>query len=137
MLQRIVAASKTSGIGLPLLPVAYQYGECDGRDLTAGQIRFGNNRDKSAPLVDGARLAVSLIPADCTIGTTPHSLHVVAPMTYNTLPSKPTEALSICTLPTKSLTSHGDAQLLVRARWQERLTTSVLMNVGASSTWPK
>jgi len=45
--QRVVAATAQSGMGLCLLPVHYQYGGCDQRDLTAGQIRFGNTfRDR-------------------------------------------------------------------------------------------
>ncbi len=78
MSQRIVAAAETSGIGLTLLPVMYQYGGCDGRDLAAGQVRFGNDLDRYARLLDGARRAVSALPSDCVTGTAPHSLRAVA-----------------------------------------------------------
>ena len=78
MSERIAAAAATSGIGLTLLPVHYQYGGCDGRALGPGQIRFGNDIDRFARLVDGARAAVAALPADCRTGTAPHSLRAVA-----------------------------------------------------------
>lgn len=78
MSERIAAAAATSGIGLTLLPVHYQYGGCDGRALGPGQIRFGNDIDRFARLVDGARAAVAALPADCRTGIAPHSLRAVA-----------------------------------------------------------
>jgi len=74
-----VAAAYTSGIGLTLLPVHYEFGGCDRRELGAGQIRFGNSIDRFAKLFDGASLAVDNLSADCTMGLAPHSLRAVAP----------------------------------------------------------
>ncbi len=79
MSERIVAASQTSGIGLTLLPVYYQYGGCDQRDLAPGQIRFGNDPDRFVRLLEGARASVSALPEDCTIGIAPHSLRAISP----------------------------------------------------------
>lgn len=75
---RIGAATVTSGIGLTLLPVLYEYGGCDHRPLGAGQIRFGNNFDQFARLHEGASAMVATLPADCTIGVAPHSLRAVS-----------------------------------------------------------
>ncbi|PUB17091.1 formimidoylglutamate deiminase [Yoonia sediminilitoris] len=77
--QRILAATAQSGIGLCLLPVHYQYGGCDGRGLTAGQIRFGNGMEDFLRLHDGAALAIKAAGADAAIGVAPHSLRAVGP----------------------------------------------------------
>lgn len=78
MSERIAAAAATTGIGLTLLPVHYQYGGCDGRPLKPGQQRFGNDPDRFARLVDEARAALVPLPADATLGVAPHSLRAVA-----------------------------------------------------------
>ena len=44
--ERVAAAAAQTGIGLTLLPVHYQYGGCDKRNLGPGQIRFGNDFDR-------------------------------------------------------------------------------------------
>ncbi len=79
MSDRIAGAAATSGIGLTLLPVQYQYGGCDQRPLGAGQRRFGNDPDRFARLVEGARHALGDLPADTGLGIAPHSLRAVAP----------------------------------------------------------
>jgi formimidoylglutamate deiminase len=79
MSARIAAAAAETGIGLTLLPVLYQYGGCDGRGLGAGQIRFGNDPDSFARLVDGARAALRALPPDTGAGVAPHSLRAVGP----------------------------------------------------------
>ncbi len=79
MLVRIIAAAGQTGIGLTLLPVYYQFGGCDGRPLTDGQIRFGNTPDRFARLLDSARTALTLLPGDARIGVAPHSLRAVSP----------------------------------------------------------
>ncbi len=76
---RIAAAAGTSGIGLTLLPVLYQYGGCDRRPLGPGQIRFGNDPARFARLVEGAARALAPLPADSALGVAPHSLRAVAP----------------------------------------------------------
>lgn len=79
MSSRIAAAAARTGIGLTLLPVLYQYGGCDGRDLAPGQIRFGNDPDRFARLVEGAGAALRPLPADTRLGLAPHSLRAVSP----------------------------------------------------------
>ncbi|WP_224825957.1 formimidoylglutamate deiminase [Cognatishimia sp. MH4019] len=74
---RILSASDQTGIGLCLLPVHYQYGGCDQRDLTAGQIRFANNFDQFLSLVDAAADGVRASSLDTKIGVAPHSLRAV------------------------------------------------------------
>lgn len=79
MAQRITAAALQTGIGLTLLPVQYQYGGCDQSGLGPGQIRFGNDPDRFARLVEECRAALSALPADSTLGVAPHSLRAVSP----------------------------------------------------------
>jgi len=79
MSDRITAAAADSGIGLTLLPVLYQYGGCDKRPLGAGQIRFGNDPDRFAALLDAAQTALATLPDDAHIGVAPHSLRAVSP----------------------------------------------------------
>ncbi len=79
MSARIAAAAETSGIGLTLLPVLYQYGGCDRRPLGHGQIRFGNDPDRFARLLAGAGRALAALPADARLGVAPHSLRAVSP----------------------------------------------------------
>ncbi|WP_319567826.1 formimidoylglutamate deiminase [Cohaesibacter marisflavi] len=77
--ERVVSAAETSGIGLTLLPVLYQYGGCDQRPLGAGQIRFGNDFERFARLHEGASKAVAHLGGDSLIGVAPHSLRAVSP----------------------------------------------------------
>jgi len=79
MAQRIVAATEQTGIGLTLLPVQYQFGGCDKSGLGPGQIRFGNEPDRFARLVEESRAALSGLPSDSALGIAPHSLRAVAP----------------------------------------------------------
>lgn len=77
MSERVAAAASTSGIGLCLLPVHYQFGGCDGRDLTAGQIRFGNTMDQFQALHAKAAEGLGVLPKDTSVGAAPHSLRAV------------------------------------------------------------
>ncbi len=79
MAARIAAASQTSGIGLTLLPVHYQYGGCDRRDLVTGQDRFGNDLDRFGRLYQRCEALVDALPTDARLGLAPHSLRAVAP----------------------------------------------------------
>ena len=79
MAERIAAASATTGMGLTLLPVHYQYGGCDKRPLGPGQIRFGNTLDAYAALHAKSAEALAHLPADSRVGVAPHSLRAVAP----------------------------------------------------------
>jgi len=78
MAQRIVAAASHSGIGLVLLPVHYQFGGCDGRELTRGQIRFRNNPDEFAMLCGDVQSMLTRLTPDTGFGVAPHSLRAVA-----------------------------------------------------------
>jgi len=77
MSERVASAAAQTGIGLCLLPVHYEFGGCDARALTAGQIRFGNDLDRFQALHAGANSAVSALPEDASIGVAPHSLRAV------------------------------------------------------------
>ncbi len=79
MSERIAAATVTSGIGLTLLPVHYQFGGLDRRPLGPGQIRFGTDPDGFARLYENASRALRDLPSDCNSGVAPHSLRAVAP----------------------------------------------------------
>lgn len=78
MAERVAAASATTGMGLTLLPVHYQYGGCDKRALGPGQIRFGNTLDAYAELHAKSAEALASLPADSRIGVAPHSLRAIA-----------------------------------------------------------
>ena len=79
MAQRILAAAASTGIGLTLLPVMYQFGGCDRRPLGAGQRRFGNDPESFVALVASAGAGMGDLPPDCRLGVAPHSLRAVAP----------------------------------------------------------
>ena len=46
---RVAAAAAQTGIGLTHLPVSYMQGGSDGRELSGGQLRFGNSLDARSP----------------------------------------------------------------------------------------
>lgn len=75
MAERVIAAAGQSGIGLTLAPVLYQFGGCDGRALGAGQIRFGNDADRFATLVEATARA---LPQGAQLAIAPHSLRAVS-----------------------------------------------------------
>jgi formimidoylglutamate deiminase len=79
MSTRIAAAAAETGLGLTHLPVLYERGGCDGRALTAGQRRFGNDPDRFAALWEAARQGLRSLPADTVLGVAPHSLRAVSP----------------------------------------------------------
>ncbi len=85
MSARVAAATQTTGIGLTLLPVHYQYGGCDKRQLGPGQIRFGNDIERFTELFEGATQSVSALHDDCGMGLAPHSLRAVGPEDLPTL----------------------------------------------------
>ncbi len=78
MSERIAAAAAETGIGLTLLPVLYQYGGLDGRALGPGQVRFGNDPERFARLMEGAEVALTALPPDTRLGIAPHSLRAVS-----------------------------------------------------------
>jgi formimidoylglutamate deiminase len=77
--ERVIAATHTSGIGLTLLPVHYQYGGCDKRAASGGQLRFASDSAGYARLWLKARDALNSLPNDTRLGVAPHSLRAVAP----------------------------------------------------------
>ena len=79
MSSRIAAAAAETGLGLTHLPVLYERGGCDGRALTAGQRRFGNDPDQFAALWEAARTSLQSLPADSVLGVAPHSLRAASP----------------------------------------------------------
>lgn len=89
MAERIVAAAQTTGIGLTMLPVLYQFGGCDERSLAGGQRRFGTDPELFARLHEGSRKAVARGHGDYQTGVAPHSLRAVNPEGLNA-------ALALC-----------------------------------------
>jgi formimidoylglutamate deiminase len=79
MAGQICAAAQETGFGLTLLPVLYERGGCDGRALSGGQLRFGNDLDGYLTLREGAARHLAALPADCVLGQAPHSLRAVSP----------------------------------------------------------
>ncbi len=76
---RIVAAAETTGIGLTLLPVYYEYGGCDRRPLTGGQRRFFCDFDRYGTLHEEATATIGNSLGDYRMGIAPHSLRAVDP----------------------------------------------------------
>lgn len=74
---RVMAAADHTGMGLCLLPVHYQYGGCDQRELAAGQIRFGNPLEDFQRLHEEASIGAKQLARDAAIGVAPHSLRAV------------------------------------------------------------
>ena len=114
MSERIAAAAAQTGIGLTLLPVLYQYGGCDKRPLGPGQIRFGNDPDRFATLLDGAARTLTSLPDDARLGVAPHSLRAVSP-----------EGLAAC------LTLRPDAPLHMHLAEQLAEVDEVVAHLGA------
>lgn len=70
---RLVAAARTAGIGLTMLPVLYQASGFGGQPPLAGQRRFLNSVDGLLGLVSRLR------HEGVRVGAAPHSLRAVAP----------------------------------------------------------
>jgi len=75
---RVMAAAGETGIGLTHLPVLYTYGGAGKVALAEGQMRFGNDVDRFADLVQGARAGLSALPDDARVGIAPHSLRATS-----------------------------------------------------------
>jgi formimidoylglutamate deiminase len=78
MAARIAAASRTTGIGLTLLPSFYAQGGFGGAPPNEGQRRFVNDPDRFLKLVERTRAIVAGMP-DVRVGIAPHSLRAVTP----------------------------------------------------------
>ncbi|RLJ36170.1 formimidoylglutamate deiminase [Litoreibacter meonggei] len=127
---RVAAAADRSGIGLCLLPVHYEFGGCDGRALTAGQVRFGNSRDRFLTLHDGATAAIAPLPQDANIGVAPHSLRAVGMEDLRTYAS---------VVPNGPIHMHLAEQTAeveeVASHWGGRPVEWALDNIGLSRRW--
>lgn len=130
MSERMIAASRLSGIGLTLLPVLYQHGGCDGRPLVSGQQRFGNTMDAYAQLLERAEKAFRSLPPDAVLGTAPHSLRAVP---RNAL----TEIQAL--MPNAPIHMHLAEQLAeveeVQAAWGARPVEWVTHNLNVTDRW--
>jgi formiminoglutamate deiminase len=74
-----MAAAAQTGIGLTHLPVLYSYGGAAQQPLAGGQLRFGNDVEVFARLVEACRNAARNLPADTRLGIAPHSLRATSP----------------------------------------------------------
>lgn len=130
MSARIAAAAAETGIGLTLLPVLYQQGGCDGRALTAGQARFGNDPDRFARMWDGAAQALRALPSDAVIGVAPHSLRAV---------SREGLRLAEVIAPNAPIHIHLAEQVAeveeLKAAYGARPTEWLLANTGVDARW--
>lgn len=127
----IAQAASETGIGLTLLPVLYEVGGCDGRDLTQGQVRFGSkSMDDYAALLDASRAHLSALPPDAGIGVAPHSLRAVTP-------SGVAEAAALAGEgPVHIHISEQMAEVEeVREAWGARPVEWLLTNADVSSRW--
>ena len=130
MADRVVAASDHTGIGLSLLPVHYQYGGCDQRDLTAGQIRFGNTLERFQALHAAVSAGMKAASKDTGIGVAPHSLRAIGKDDLKTYTS---------TFPTGPIHMHLAEQTAevkeVEQSWGARPVEWALENMALNDRW--
>ncbi len=74
---RVVAAARTTGLGLTLLPVFYAHAGFGGTPTTAGQRRFAHTTYTFSQLFD--RLREGIGEHGYVLGIAPHSLRAVTP----------------------------------------------------------
>ncbi|WP_284164323.1 formimidoylglutamate deiminase [Frigidibacter sp. SD6-1] len=79
MSARIMAAAAETGIGLTHLPVLYTYGGAGKAPLAGGQLRFGNDVEGFAHLLEAVRGHAAGMKADTVVGIAPHSLRATCP----------------------------------------------------------
>ncbi|MDQ0325764.1 formiminoglutamate deiminase [Rhodopseudomonas julia] len=82
MAGRIVEAARATGIGLTLLPVFYGENGFAGEPLSPAQLRFGNDPERFARLLEASRAHLERVP-DARIGIAPHSLRAIRPEIFN------------------------------------------------------
>ena len=84
MAGRIAAAAETTGLGLTLLPVFYAHSGFGGAHPTAAQVRFINDIDSFARLLEASRQATAHLPG-AVVGLAPHSLRAATPVELEAL----------------------------------------------------
>jgi formimidoylglutamate deiminase len=80
MSERVLAAARTTGIGITHLPVLYNAGGFGGKAAGPGQRRFLNDPERFLRLIEGLRSRHRDDP-QIRIGIAPHSLRAVTPET--------------------------------------------------------
>jgi formimidoylglutamate deiminase len=75
---RLVAAAADTGIGLTLLPVLYAHGGFGGAPPAARQVRFLNDPERFARIVERSRTLAGTLP-EGSVGVAAHSLRAVTP----------------------------------------------------------
>ena len=78
MSERVIAAARSTGIGMTLLPVLYGAGGFGGKPAAAGQRRFLNDPERFLALIGLLRQRHGKSP-QLRIGIAPHSLRAVTP----------------------------------------------------------
>ena len=78
--KRLLAAARTAGLGITLLPVLYGYGGFGGRATGVQQRRFHNSAEGLLRIFEALRAEASGDP-QVRIGLAPHSLRAVTPET--------------------------------------------------------
>jgi len=130
MCERIISAARTSGIGLTLLPVLYEQGGCDGRELFGGQKRFGNSFDEFASLFADAKNMIENYQQQMSIGIAPHSLRAVSQVSLS-------NAVDLADgSPFHIHIAEQDAEVQeVRAAWNARPVEWLLENQPVDKSW--
>ena len=80
--EKVLEASEESGISICLLPVIYERGGCDNRELEGGQLRFHNNFDTFEELYNQIKVFLSK-NENFSLGVAAHSLRAVKNETLN------------------------------------------------------
>ena len=80
--EKVLEASEESGISICLLPVVYERGGCDNRELEGGQLRFHNNIDTFEELYNQIKVFLSR-NENFSLGVAAHSLRAVKNETLN------------------------------------------------------
>ena len=80
--EKVLEASEESGMSICLLPVVYERGGCDNRELEGGQLRFYNNFDTFEELYNQIKVFLSK-NENFSLGVAAHSLRAVKNETLN------------------------------------------------------
>ena len=80
--EKVLEASEESGMSICLLPVVYERGGCDNRELEGGQLRFHNNIDTFEELYNQIKVFLSK-NENFSLGVAAHSLRAVKNETLN------------------------------------------------------